>query len=547
VPAFAQAPETIQVYSAPSASLAQANVERFTVTGTVIDAVTGDPIRKALVQINGPQQRATFTDGDGRFQFEGIPAGIVPVSAQKPGYLGEQEMRSPMQATVEVGAKPGPVVLKLTPEGVISGKVSTTAGLPLEHVPISLMYLNVREGRRHWDSKGTANTAEDGRYRFANLLPGTYHLATAPFTPPVESVFEISPESKTGYPGVYYPGVPDMASSSPIQLSAGQQAEANFSLSEVPSYNISGTLSGYPPNQGANIQLCDQSGSPLPFTYQFSPENGRFDFHGVPAGFYVLRAFAQSAPNQPVRAETPVNVASDVHNLHLALAPWMSIPIAIHTESVAQPGPGSMKYSRPSSQGPPLGVRLLASRPGAAESYASLEGPSGQQTLMLRNVEPGRYTAELMPQPPWYVASAEYGQANLLTDDLVLTDGSPALPLNVVLRNDYASLTGTVRTPDPMITPMTVVAIPEGLPKASPKVSNYYARLDKSAGDAEFFLDSLAPGDYLVFAFDHGEGIEYSNPDVLQNYISQAAHVTLAPNQRGKVTLELIRTGEPPN
>ena len=71
---------------------------------------------------------------------------------------------------------------------------------------------------------------------------------------------------------------------------------------------------------------------------------------------------------------------------------------------------------------------------------------------------------------------------------------------------------------------------------------------DKSAEPADgFMINSLAPGDYLVFAFDHAEGLEYSNPDVLQNYISQATHVTLAPGQRARVTLELIRTGESSN
>ena len=99
--------------------------------------------------------------------------------------------------------------------------------------------------------RGLAITAEDGRYRFANLLPGTYYLAAGPFTPlPETACLNFQPEPKTGYPGVYYPGVPDLASASPISLSAGQQAEANFALNEVPAYNISGTISGYAPNQG---------------------------------------------------------------------------------------------------------------------------------------------------------------------------------------------------------------------------------------------------------------------------------------------------------
>ena len=103
-----------------------------------------------------------------------------------------------------------------------------------------------------------------------------------------------------------------------------------------------------------------------------------------------------------------------------------------------------MNPSRPSSQGPPLSARLLASKPGTSDSYATLEGPPGQQSPIFRNVEAGRYSVELMPQDPWYVQSAEYGQINLLTDDLILTNEAPPLTMEVVLRNDVASLAGTV-------------------------------------------------------------------------------------------------------
>ncbi len=95
--------------------------------------------------------------------------------------------------------------------------------------------------------------------------------------------------------------------------------------------------------------------------------------------------------------------------------------------------------------------------------------------------------------------------------------------------------------------PATIVAIPEGLSKAAPQIGYYYPPQDKNSAPGQFTLSSLAPGEYMVLAFDHADDVEYSNPDVLQNYTSQAAHVTLAPGQRATVTLELIRIGEQPN
>ena len=548
LPVRAQTGDTLQVWSSPGLPSNPARSEKYTVSGTVVNAVTSEPVRKALVQLYGMQQRAMFSDADGRFQFDGILAGQVSLSAQKPGYFGDQEIRQQGQLQVEVGPKSDSVVLKLTPQAVIAGKVTDATGIPLEHVSLSLTYLNVREGRRHWEPKGIANTAEDGRFRFPNLPPGTYYLSTTPFTPRPETLFDFQPESKTGYPGAYYPGVPDLNSASPISLSAGQQAEANFTLSEVPAYNISGTISGYAPGEYTSVQLCDQSGSPLPFSYQFSPDNGRIDFHGVPAGVYVLKAFSGSASKQPIRGEMRINVSANTYNVRLALSPWPSITVSVRTEPVTQSAPSAKNYVRPASQGPPLGVRLLPSQPGTTESYPTLEGPPGQQTPAFSNVEPGRYSIELMPQDPWYVQSAEYGQTNLLTDDLTILADAPPATIKVVLRNDVAMLAGTVSPHSGVPVPATVIAIPERVPKASPKLGYYNPPADKSAEPADgFMINSLAPGDYLVFAFDHAEAVEYANPDVLQNYISQATHVTLVPGQTAHVKLDLIRTGESSN
>src|SRR5215467_11155452 len=61
--------------------------EKFTVTGSVVDAVSSEPVRKALVQLNAMPRRTAFTDSSGRFQFEGVSAGSVSLTAQKPGYF----------------------------------------------------------------------------------------------------------------------------------------------------------------------------------------------------------------------------------------------------------------------------------------------------------------------------------------------------------------------------------------------------------------------------------------------------------------------------
>ena len=63
-------------------------------------------------------------------------------------------------------------------------------------------------------------------------------------------------------------------------------------------------------------------------------------------------------------------------------------------------------------------------------------------------------------------------------------------------------------------------------------------------GEGTFRQDALPPGEYLVFATENANHIEYDNPEALQPYLSQATHVTLSAGQTSKVSLNLVKTGE---
>src|SRR5262249_18312216 len=150
----------------------------------------------------------------------------------------------------------------------------------------------------------------------------------------------------------------DLASASPIQLSVGEHAEANITLSEVPVYAVSGTVSGYAANQGVGLQVFDPSGAAIDRGIQFSAENGRFDVLALPAGNYVIKAFSSGGPNQQLRAELPFHLAGDLHNLHLTLAPSPTIAVKVQMEANSQRSGRRSQVQRMSFSGPPVSVRL---------------------------------------------------------------------------------------------------------------------------------------------------------------------------------------------
>ncbi len=182
-------------------------------------------------------------------------------------------------------------------------------------------------------------------------------------------------------------------------------------------------------------------------------------------------------------------------------------------------------------------MRLIPSDPTTSESYSITKPDSARaSSVVLQSVDAGKYSVDLIPRGGWYVQSAQYGQTNLVYDDLSIASAGQSYPMEIVLRDDSATLTGTVKSPDGTPAQATVVAVPQPASKVAAKTAYLSQQND-------FTINGLAPGEYLVYAFDSVDGLEYSNPDALEPYASQAAHVTLSPNQKMQIALDLIRIG----
>ena len=54
------------------------DAKRYPISGTVVNSVTSEPVRRALVRVNsGQEQLVAFTGGDGSFQLASVPEGPV--------------------------------------------------------------------------------------------------------------------------------------------------------------------------------------------------------------------------------------------------------------------------------------------------------------------------------------------------------------------------------------------------------------------------------------------------------------------------------------
>ena len=506
----------------------------------VVNEGTGEPIPRAMVTLAGSPMRYAFTDSNGSFTIEGVPAGRYTFQAQKPGYFGQQQRPSAHSLqNVEVGANSDPVTIKLAAENVIFGRLTDANGQPIEDVGLRLTQRVLRNGTWKMESRSSANSDEDGTYRFPNLQPGTYYLSAGPDVPRREALFNEPETPRTGWPGMYYPQAPDLASAAPIRVTSGQKVQADMVMNRVPLYTVSGTVIGFLPGQGASLQVQDSSGDYISAGVRFHHATGEFEVH-LPAGSYRLKAFSQ-AGEQQVRSDVRITVEKDLTQLQLALQPAVSIPIHARMEDRAQDAVQSAQSrgfvtGRAANELPPVSIHLIASDPGGQDVYSVNKGARDNRTLSLPSIEPGRYTADFSPYGGWYVESAQCGNTNLLTDELVVTSGSPCT-LELTLRNDGGMLSAKIDSSTTV--GMAVLAPVRG--RVPPRTGHFFTTPDEKT--ASISMGGIAPGEYLLFAFDNPEGVEYSNPEVLRSYASQATAVTISPGQTTKATAQLIQTG----
>src|SRR5215813_2112673 len=171
--------------------------------GTVVNSVTHEPVPHALVY--SPDNRfATTTSDDGRFEFtlpQGLavsakhqfasgsdifftPTGLAAqpgpnrpnsLIARKPGYLENYEG----QGQVSIEPNQEEVTIPLLPEARVIGQVVPPGTDGAQGIRVALYQRFNQDGRERWEAVGGEGmTRTGGKFRFANLAPGSYKLLT---------------------------------------------------------------------------------------------------------------------------------------------------------------------------------------------------------------------------------------------------------------------------------------------------------------------------------------------------------------------------------
>lgn len=496
------------------------------VSGSVVNAVTGEPIPRALVQLSSDAAYSMLTDAEGKFEFRGVSASLSALTARKPGYFSSDDSRQGHgeRSVAQISSDGTPIVIKLTPAAMISGRVASATGEPLENVPIKLTLQRVTNGHKQWEERGSTITDEDGEYRITNLAPGTYYLQAGPMFR--TSFSRVSNNSGKGYPLQFYPAGLDISSAAPVALGPGQRVSADWAMTAQPFYQVAGSLAGLPPGRSYDVEFVSRSGQSLSVPVMLDTEKARFHAR-VPAGSYILRATSQAEEGQALTASQEVMVRANVDDVILALGPAVSIPIHLRTDGSRPPSDGR-------NEGGAVVVHLIPASPFGSEAWASVNSRRSEGVGELKNLDPGRYAVEITPSTTQYVASANCAGQDLLRGSLEVTRGRmPAI--EIVTRGDGGSISGKVLY-NGQPSAAAVIVAPDNAPQT--------AKAIPAAADGSFTAGGLAPGNYSVVALDTATQLEYSDPLVLADYLPAASHVAVSPNTEATVTTNLVLTAK---
>ena len=301
------------------------------IAGQVVDA-DGKPIAGAFIEARAPFDPAegglqvwayAFTDKEGRYAIEGLPAGryLVSASAQEGWQFVRRwwpDAESPEQAEpVEVDPKtdtpPVDFVLPIAPgTAALAGHVRASTGEPLAFAFVEVRSADASQdpfsGSGLW---AYANTDANGFYVIEGLPAGTY-IAQAQYW------------EGERFGQQWYDHADDPAAATPIELADGDRRDdIDFDLELLPYFGaLAGTVTDEQnavPMERAYVEITpldfDFVTAPITFWlyYAITNEGGNYQLEWLPRGNYLVAVYAQGAFEyfeDAVRPEdaTPVEV-----------------------------------------------------------------------------------------------------------------------------------------------------------------------------------------------------------------------------------------------
>jgi hypothetical protein len=554
---------TLAAQSSPSSAEASTPT-RATLSGIVTKDPGSEPVKKALIELIAESQSdgtnyTALTGVDGGFRVENIAPGRYHLFVERSGFqeIDKHRRRADGRViTLTAGQELKDLVVRLQAAAVVEGRVTDEDGDPMPEAQVAVLRATFVAGRTRWEQAGAERTNDLGEYRIAGLAAGNYFVSVTP-PPDFRSLIEASGNAAAGnsssaavdkpapaaYQTIYYAGTRDRAQAAPIQLHAGDDFPANFSLTPSPSLTIRGSVVNLPPGTTAAVMLQSKDFS-LVLNGAEMHKDGSFEIRDVTPGAYTIFATVDNAA-VPMMARQALQVASEnVEGLRLAPQAGGSIRghVRLESSSATKPDPSQMFLLLHSTADDDDALGAYSMTEGASSpGFSTLAHVNSDGTFEWKDVPPGHYSVQISDtsaMPDWFLKSVAVGGA---AADSGFNVGGGATVISLVASANGAVAEGmATNQKDEPIADAVVVAVPVARFRSHPD------RYRKAVADqtGRFTLRGLPPGDYTIFAWESIDGDAYYNPEFLKSYEGQGKALHANEGERTSMQLRTIPVPE---
>jgi hypothetical protein len=524
--------------AASRAQNAAESKEKCALAGTVIDAISQQPLREATVSVRGvlPAERFAskiapmVTNGSGRFSFDNLPPGRYLAFASHEEYVSQSPGARGFRARafdLAPGQHLDDLVIYLTPGGTISGQISSPGGKPVSGVTVQALKRSHRFGKPVFDEVASAES-KSGEYRLTTLPAGDYYVRAVPVQQPKADTI-----NSNVYVPTYYPGTTDQSPSTLLALRAGEQlAGIDLALSRVRAMVVTGRVIDAltkSPSSESEVTLVEEV-NVTPASYSVTADaKGNFKLRDIPRGSYrlVAQKTTQSDKDKPIWGQKPVQVGDvDVRNVEVVVSRGVEVSGRILVE-----GKSNIDLTRLT------GVLELEPTSIMRGFTPEVENASLKQDgrFVFQDVPEGNYRINFFPIPTgFYLKAAQ--TPDVLEIGVTVIRGQPIQALELALRSGVARIEGTV-IKDQQPSPGTAVVL---VPNAERRSQPRYYRQTFADLQGRFALQNIIPGDYEVFAWQEIEREIYLDPDFLGQFEDRGKTVSLKDGANLNLQLEVI-------
>jgi len=523
------------------------------ISGRVVNSNSGTPIKSVTVVLisenfrggSAPPRRVTAEDGS--FSFDKLAGGQYQLWATRTeggGFRGAERVITRVSLTD--GQRVSDLLIKLAPSAVISGRVVDEEGQPMQQVQVQAMRWMMNAGRAVLITVANASTNDLGEYRLFNLAAGRYYVKAQAMR--VGGFLGGEDALTNRYGGEYYPGSKSVQNASAIVVAGGDEARADFQLSQEAVTKVRGRVVGVPSTTGTVtifLMGADTGGESA-----MVAKDGKFEINNVLPGTYRLVVFGISGSDtRPEQSREPANRTLAQQTV---IVPENGITdLEIHASASGAAKGSITGQIRPEQAGADMSRLIVSLQPAdpAIDSPMMMFGQDFQQpkadgSFNLDAPGPGTYYVTINSRGPgfedWYTKSITFNGRDVTNDPIQLDDSSRGT-LQLVVSAKGATIEGTVTGSDdkplPDIKVTTIPAAGKGRPELFQETTTDQA--------GRFKIRGVAPGDYKIVALTEDDADAFADPSFTKTLASRGTSVRAEAAGRHTVTLKVTTDTTP--